>query len=142
MNTVARGQVAELALAKELTQRGLMVSIPLNHSGEYDLIVDTGIRLLRVQCKRAYKVDNHGKEQLCVETRRILVKHSGEKGSVARRYSDNAFDLLVAYYPDTDEFWMIPRETVGDYKAQIYLRTQIMDGYKSQWFLLGGDVSS
>lgn len=137
MNTIARGQVAELALAKELTVRGLMVSIPLNHSGEYDLVVDTGIRLLRIQCKRAYGVNSHGKNIMCVETRRILVKHSGEKGSIARRYSDSGYDILVAYDPESNTFWMIPKETANEYKAQIYLHTKIMDGYKNQWFLLG-----
>ena len=141
MNTIARGTVAELAVAKKLAEQNIVVSLPLSHSSSYDLIADSD-GLKRVQVKRAYKVNNHGKEQFCVETRRILVKHSGKKGSIARSYEPDSFDFLVAVDVENDDYWIIPFEITTEYKAQIYLRTAKMDNYKNQWVLMGIDVSS
>lgn len=136
MNTIARGTVAELLVSAELSKLGLTVCLPLNHNSEYDLVADSHNGLRKVQVKRAYKVNNHGTNVLCVETRRILVKHSGRKGSVAGKYSENGYDFLIACDVDTNNFWIIPREKTAQFKAQIYL-TKGMEQYLNQWTLLG-----
>ena len=140
-NTIARGSEAELLFASECVKRDMVVSFPISHSSEYDLIIDTPLGLRKIQVKRAYNVNNHGYNQLCVETRRILVKHSGKKGSVARSYSENGYDFLAAYNVDTNDYWIIPRDITKNFKAQIYLGKKL-DDYKNQWILLGVDVSS
>lgn len=140
-NRVARGSEAELIVATYAVKNGFVVSLPISHSSEYDLIVDNG-KLSRIQVKRAYKVNNHGKEAICVETRRILVKHSGTKRSVAGRYSDNGYDYLIAVDCDNDCFWIIPKIVTNGYKAQIYLNTEKMNQYKNEWAVLSSDVSS
>lgn len=142
MNTLARGTEAELLVAAFCAKYGLVVSFPMNHSSEYDLIVDTALGLKKLQIKRAYKYDNHGYPQLCVETRRILVKHSGKKGSVARACSDDGYDFLIACDMDTNTFWIIPKMIASNYKAQLYLKTKKLAEYVNQWSLLGVDVSS
>ncbi len=142
MNTLARGTEAELLVAAYCAKNGLVVSFPMNHSTEYDLIVDTPLGLKKLQIKRAYSYNNHGYPQLCVETRRILVKHSGKKGSVARKYSDNGYDFLIACEIDTQTFWIIPKDVANNYKAQLYLKTKKMLNFVNQWSLLGVDVSS
>ncbi|OQB04947.1 MAG: hypothetical protein BWY19_01172 [bacterium ADurb.Bin212] len=138
-NTIARGTEAELMVATQATKKGFVVCLPINHSSEYDLIIDSG-KLNRIQVKRAYKVNNHGTEALCVETRRILVKHSGKRGSVANRYSENGYDYLIAVDCDKNTYWIIPKEISSQYKAQVYLSSK--DDYKNQWALLEVDVSS
>ena len=134
-NTIARGQEAELMVSLIATQKEFVVSIPLNHSSEYDLIIDSGI-LNRIQVKRAYEVNNHGGKTFCVETRRILVKHSGVKGSVASSYTNNGYDFLIAVDCKNNKFWVIPKSIARLYKAQIYLGDK-MNPYLSQWNLLG-----
>ena len=141
MNTISRGTVAELLVATELSKKELTVCLPLNHNSEYDLIVDNKKELKKIQVKRAYQVNNHGTKVLCVETRRILVKHSGKKGSVARRYSNKGYDYLIACDVDNNNFWIIPKKIADNYKAQIYL-TSKMEVYKNQWAKLVVDVSS
>ena len=135
-NTIARGSEAELMVSLVATQQGFTVSIPLNHSSEYDLIIDSG-KLNRIQVKRAYEVNNHGTKALCVETRRILVKHSGKKGSVAKSYSDNGYDFLIAVDCKNKGFWIIPKTVTARFKAQIYLGEK-MKTFFEQWNLLGG----
>lgn len=55
-STTHRGDVAELLAAAELLRRGYRVSRPLSNGAAYDLIVDDGTALLRVQVKRAVAV--------------------------------------------------------------------------------------
>lgn len=131
-NTVARGSEAELIVATKAVKNGFVVSFPISHSSEYDLIIDAG-KLHRVQVKRAYKQNNHGSEVLCVETRRILVKHSGNRGSVSGKYSDDGYDYLIAVDCDNNDFWIIPRSVAATYKAQIYLTSKKALPYKNKW---------
>ena len=76
---------------------------------------------------------DHGKEVLCVETRRILVKHSGARGSVAGKYSEDGYDYLIAVDCDNDDFWIIPRSVAATYKAQIYLTSKKAMMFKNKW---------
>ena len=46
-----KGNVAELAIAKEAASLGLSVCAPLTEHERYDLIIGLAGRLLRVQCK-------------------------------------------------------------------------------------------
>lgn len=133
-NTVARGNEAELMVALMATKKGYIVSAPLNHSNQYDLIIDTG-KLQRIQIKRAYEVNNHGTKVLCVETRRILVKHSGNKGSIASTYSENGYDYLIAVDCENNRFWVIHKSITSKFKAQIYLGEK-MKGFLEQWDIL------
>src|SRR3954453_876571 len=48
-----KGAIAEAAIAAEVTRLGFDVYRPIADGGRYDLIVDTGSRLLRAQCKWA-----------------------------------------------------------------------------------------
>src|SRR5688572_19292566 len=139
-NTIARGSEVELIVATKAVKNGHTVSFPISHSSQYDLIIDAG-KLNRIQVKRAYRVNNHGKHVLCVETRRILVKHSGKRGSVAQRYNDNGYDFLIAHDCETDFSWVIPIAVAQKYKAQIYLETEKLERFKEQWSVLA-DVAN
>jgi hypothetical protein len=64
---------------------GYDVSIPLTESAAYDLVVDNGQELVRVQCKFA----NEQRRQ--VDLRRI---HSNSSGYVVKRTVPNSYDWL------------------------------------------------
>ena len=44
-----KGNVAELAIAKEAARLGLSVLVPLTEHGPYDLAIEIGGKLIRVQ---------------------------------------------------------------------------------------------
>lgn len=67
------------------TALGYDVSIPLTESAAYDLVVDDGERLVRVQCKYA----NDSRRQ--VDLRRI---HSNSTGYVVKRTDAGSYDWL------------------------------------------------
>lgn len=125
-NRIQRGNVAELVVAAELSKRGYTVSLPISHNSHYDLIVDIGDKLVRLQVKRAYTQNNHGKTIRCVESRRI----SGKKRWA---YRDNAFDYLVACDVDRSDVWFVPAEAASSYKAQIYLDAARCSPFLNAW---------
>jgi hypothetical protein len=64
---------------------GYDVSIPVTESAAYDLIVDDGRQLVRVQCK----FSNDNRRQ--VDLRRI---HSNSSGYVVKLTAENSYDWL------------------------------------------------
>ena len=83
--TERKGDVATSHAIATFTALGFDVSIPLTESAAYDLVLDDGSRLPRVQCKYA------GGPRRQVDLRRI---HSNSTGYVVKRTADNAYDWL------------------------------------------------
>lgn len=139
-NTIARGSEAELMVTLGAVQLGYNVSTPLNHHSEYDMIIDSGEKLNRIQVKRAFETNSHGYKRLLVETRRVVTKHSGKGGCIAKSYSNNGYDFLIAVDCNTKGFWIIPRSETIKHKAQIYLGKEKQKFFK-QWNLLGNGAN-
>ncbi len=74
---------------------GYDVAIPLTESAAYDLVVDTGDVLARVQCKYA----GSGRRQ--VDLRRI---HSNSSGYVVKRVSPGDYDWLFVLDGDGSQY--------------------------------------
>jgi hypothetical protein len=74
---------------------GVDVSIPLTESAAYDLIVDDGRQLVRVQCKF---VSNRRKQ---VDLRRI---HSNSEGYVVKRTIEGSYDWLFVLDGSNEEY--------------------------------------
>lgn len=88
----------DLAVAKAIhtfTSMGYDVAKPLTESAAYDLIVDTGEGLFRVQ------VRYWGGERREVELRRI---HSNAQGYVIKKTSPGAYDWLYILAADGREY--------------------------------------
>ena len=75
------------------TALGYDTSIPLTESAPYDLVVDDGQGLHRVQCK--FTSSRH------VDLRRI---HSNASGYVVKRVEEDAYDWLYVLRADGGEF--------------------------------------
>ena len=83
--TQRKGDIATSRAIATFTSIGFDVSIPLTESAAYDLIVDNGHQLARVQCKFA----NDRRRQ--VDLRRI---HSNASGYVVKRATEGSYDWL------------------------------------------------
>jgi len=81
--TQRKGDIATARAVATFTEMGFDVALPLTESAAYDLIVDDGDRLIRVQCKFSA-----GRQ---VDLRRI---HSNSTGYVVKRTSSGAYDWL------------------------------------------------
>lgn len=87
-HTKTIGDVAELLAAAKYIEKGYVVSRPLTDHARYDLLIDDGNNILKVQVKA----------------------RSMKNGSVAvqkytsnKAYEDGDFDILVVYCIDTGE---------------------------------------
>lgn len=58
INTKQKGILTEERCKLFFIERGLTVSVPIGDNAKYDLIVDTGTKLLRLQVKTSHSNDN------------------------------------------------------------------------------------
>jgi hypothetical protein len=93
--TQRKGDIATSRAIATFTAMGYDVSIPLTESAAYDLVVDDGRQLARVQCKFA----NDRRRQ--VDLRRI---HSNSSGYVVKRAAENSYDWLFVLDGSNSEY--------------------------------------
>ena len=100
-----RGEMAEAAFLAKASSLGLRVSKPWGESSRYDLIVDNGRRLLRVQVKSAHRTGGNGGYSF----------HA--YGNTTRVYDASEIDLLAAYVVPMDAWYLFPVQEFRKYKA-------------------------
>lgn len=91
--TQRKGDTATSKAIHSFTKFGWDVSIPLTESAAYDLIVDTGNKLFRVQVKFS--------KNRMVGLRRI---HSNARGYVVKKPQENVYDWLYVLCGDDKEY--------------------------------------
>jgi hypothetical protein len=114
LTTNRKGAIAEAALVRAALECGYDVYRPLFEGGRYDLIFDSGERLLRVQCKWA---PLHGD----VIVIRSYTNRRCATGLLKRRYVSGDFDAIGAYCAALDRCYLIPYEAI-DGAAQVQIR--------------------
>jgi hypothetical protein len=103
MTTDQKGAIAETAIALAAMKLGVDVYRPLGEGGRYDLILDVGPKLLRVQCKWAGRLN----QVIVVRCYTFRRTRTGWKKTT---YSAEEVDLIGAYSPDLDRCFLIPIE--------------------------------
>ena len=93
--TQRKGDIAVSQAMARFTSMGYDVALPFTESAPYDLIVDTGKDLMRVQVRYSSVRE--------VALRRI---HSNSKGYVIKKTKDGAYDWLYIF-KDTGEEYLI-----------------------------------
>lgn len=112
-----KGNVAELAIAKETASLGLSVLMPITEHERYDLIIGIKGRLLRVQCKWASCQGD------VVYVRLKSSYHSPTRGYVVATYDAGEIDAVAVYCGERDECFLLPSE-LFDGRAVVNLRTE------------------
>ncbi|MEK6272524.1 MAG: group I intron-associated PD-(D/E)XK endonuclease [Actinomycetota bacterium] len=96
------GQRTEAAILSELVRRGYSVLLPFGVNQRYDLVLELGERLLRVQCKTGRRRGG------CIEFSTVSVL-SNRAGWFKRDYAGEA-DLFLVYWPENDRIYAVPVE--------------------------------
>lgn len=110
-----KGNVAELAIAKEAARVGLTVLKPLTEHDAYDLAFDLGSRIWRVQCKWA----NHDGDVVSV---RVCRSRTSRRGYIRSSYEVGEIDALAAYCGSLDSCYLLPVSMVAG-RQVVHLRT-------------------
>ena len=118
MNTNDRKQTGRIGLSMAInyfTLHGFTVSLPINDTQWYDLIVEKNGKFLTVQCK-ATATDNGTID---------LRETGGTDGSVYNNVLNHPVHLLFCVDKDL-HIWIIPTKDIKDsgVKKQITLRTE------------------
>src|SRR4051794_30529403 len=87
-----KGAIAEAVITAEVIKLGLDVYRPVSEGGRYDLVVDVGGRLLRVQCKSARLEGSV--IAVPIRTARLTTN-----GYVRTTYTAREIDGVAAYCP-------------------------------------------
>ena len=106
LTTDQKGNIAEQAVAWAATKLGIDVYRPLGEGSRYDLILDLGERLLRVQCKWAPRSGD-------VVLLRCRSCRRTREGLRSRGYTAQEIDAFAAYCPDLDTCYLVPIERAG-----------------------------
>jgi len=117
-----QGDLGEARAIYELTKKGYTISTPLTDSDKYDLIIDDGTTLSKVQVKTSgckvrggYQVN--------------LVTAGSTPISYKRRVrEDNDYDILFVLSED-DRCWLIPTENI-DAKTALVVGTKKYKDYE------------
>ena len=100
-----RGEMAEAAFLAKAAGLGFAVAKPWGESSRYDLIVDNGVRLLRVQVKSAHRAGEYGGYTFHAH------------GNTSQVYRSTEIDLLVAYVVPLEAWYLFPVEEFRKYKS-------------------------
>jgi prevent-host-death family protein len=106
LSTNEKGDVAEAEIALAAIRAGCTVARPLTDHPPYDLVIEVGDRLLRVQCKWA------ALQRGVVEIRLGRCRHSPTQGYVRNSYRADEIDAIAAYCDDLKECFLVPVDLV------------------------------
>lgn len=129
MTSKQKANVAELAVAADLARRGFTVAIPFGEYGDWDLLVDRGMkpmwapRFERVQVKYV-KSDS---KYIKVPGR----THSVLAGRVSKttHYTQDSVEWLAAYDVTTDKCYYVP----GSWLTQSQYMLRLEPPKNNQW---------
>ena len=85
--------------------RGYTVSVPLNDTQDYDLIVDDGTKLYKVSCKATGQKTAYGVSVVS------LRNMGGTKGEVYGRERDKVIDYVFVLNEEREQ-WLLPKEVL------------------------------
>lgn len=94
LKTSNKSEIAVLKIELEANIKGYSVSLPKDHSSRYDLILDDGKRLYRVQSKYLNRLS--GRKKNCLE---LLIE---DKSRHRKCYTNKEIDLLLIYIAKLD----------------------------------------
>jgi hypothetical protein len=86
------------------TRLGLAVLTPLTEHGRYDLALDLGGRILRVQCKWGNRRGD------VIQVRVGSSYHSPTRGYVTATYDETEIDAIAVYCASLDSCYLLPKD--------------------------------
>jgi PD-(D/E)XK endonuclease len=110
-----KGAIAEAAVTAAAVELGFVVLRPFPDGRRYDLVIDTGPRLLRVQCKWGRL-----KKAVIVVTL-ATCRYTPREGYVRTKYTAEDIDGIAVYCHDLKRCFYLPIETVSG-RTGIHLR--------------------
>lgn len=120
-HTKDKGDIGLTKVIADLVEKGFSVSLPIHEHLHYDLIADSGEKLIRVQVK--YRTNHKDTKSIKFNCK---TSHKGVNGkTIEYFYSKNDFDLYAVYSPSLKLCYYIPN--IG--QANISIAEQQIQSY-------------
>jgi len=116
MDTKLKGDIAEQAAVLYALNRGWGVLTPVGDRLPYDLVIDTGVKLIKIQVKSAWF--DAAKQNWVVDNRRTK---TNRRKMIRADYSNSDFDFAVLYIDDLNLFYIMPSLVFNSYSSEIHL---------------------
>lgn len=122
-----KGQIIELKVQEELLRYGFDISIPSYNASKYDLIVDTGLELLKIQVKKSISNSFSSFTFSCTTQN---VKSSTK---AKHKYTKEEIDYFATVWKD--KLYLIPIDEISIQKTiqfddETYLASNILSNYE------------
>jgi len=102
MNTTKqKGDVSELRIVAKLIEQGYTVSMPWGENAPYDLILDCGKDLIKVQIKTGRVKDG------VIHFNNYAVTHN-TKTTKSKKYNTDDVQMFAIYVPETQGLYLVP----------------------------------
>jgi len=111
-----KGDIAEQAAVLYALNRGWGVLTPVGDRLPYDLVIDTGVKLIKIQVKSAWF--DAAKQNWVVDNRRTK---TNRRKMIRADYSNSDFDFAVLYIDDLNLFYIMPSLVFNSYSSEIHL---------------------
>lgn len=125
MKSTQTGDLGELAFMLEAFSRGFVVSKPFGQSEGYDFIVDTGLKLLKVQVKAANWTKSKGEVRLKFK----IAENMSELSEYCKK-----FDILACYDVELKIFYILPAADITVSSISFSSKTKAYSS-KNNWSL-------
>lgn len=102
MNSTQMGELAETLFCYEAQKNRLKVSRPIT-TERYDVLVDNGEKIFKVQIKSCYRDMNH------CDAYKIKIENGKRE-----RYKKGEIDILACYVSNADCWYIMSLEELGD----------------------------
>jgi hypothetical protein len=117
-----KGAIAETAITAEAAKLGFVVLRPVVEGRRYDLVIDTGPRLLRVQCKWAARNGT------------VIVAHVSTcrhtpRGYVRSTYTAEEIDGIGVYCENLNRCYYVP---IGDVAGRYVMHVRLAPAANNQ----------
>jgi hypothetical protein len=124
--TLYKGNSSEAIVLTAYIQAGFLVNLPFGGGAAYDLVVDTGVRFIKVQVKTG----KLGAGCISYNARR----HRGSKYNTFRRYIENELDVFAVWCPDNQQLYVVPAEHPLSVEGRLRIvETQNFQRKKIKW---------
>lgn len=125
-----RGNKSDGIVLSAYLGAGFVVSIPFGTGSSYDLVVDTGLRLYKIQVKTAWVTEG------CIVYK--SQRRQPGAGLTRRRYRSDEVDFFVAYCPNTEALYVVP---AGNHGTQGRLRLDAVKNGQAKFVKWAADYS-
>jgi hypothetical protein len=126
LTTNQKGAIAEAQITAAAIRLGMVVWRPLVEGCRHDLILDTGDRLLRTQCKWVARKND------VIVVRSSTCRHT-PRGYVKTTYSADEVDGIAAWCEELRECYFIP---IADLDGQGFMHLRLAPARNNQKLLV------